>query len=346
MKVAILAATGSVGQRFVQLLEGHPWFEVSVLAASERSVGKKYSEACHWLLDTPMPDKVKDIVVVDCKPENMGGAGFVFSCLPGELAGPVEEEMAKAGYPVISKASGNRLKEDVPLIVSEVNSEHLGLIEVQRKKYGRKGFISTDPNCSTAPLVMCLKPLMKYGIKRVHVATMQALSGAGYLGVASMDAVGNVVPYIGGEEEKIETEALKMLGTLKGGKVENAPIVVSASCNRVPVIDGHTESVFVEFAQDVSVEQILKEWEAFEGEPQKLKLPSAHKAIVYRTEPNRPQPRLDVMEGKGMSTVVGRLRKDGPNRIKFTCLSHNTIRGAAGNGILHAELLKAKGVLG
>ncbi len=344
--VAILGATGYVGQRFVQLLENHSWFKVAAVAASERSVGKSYAEACHWLLDTPMPEPLKNLTVADCLPASVGDVDLVFSCLPGGLAADAEKAFAKAGKAVVSKASAHRMEQDVPLIIPEVNPEHLALIDVQRQKRGWDGFISTDPNCSTAPLAISLKPLLDLGIRRVHVATLQALSGAGYPGVASLDALANVVPFISGEEEKVETEGLKMLGKMENGTVTPACFSVSASCNRVPVMEGHMENVFVEFDSNVDLDDILSRWDRFEGEPQRQKLPSSQKAISYRTEANRPQHRLDVMAGNGMTTTVGRLRKDGKNSVKFTLLSHNTIRGAAGNGILHAELLKYKSLLG
>ncbi|MBI4361164.1 aspartate-semialdehyde dehydrogenase [Candidatus Micrarchaeota archaeon] len=344
IKTAVLGATGFVGQRFVQLLETHPWFEVTLLGASERSAGKPYAEACHWLLDSPMPDALKDLPVVECSPEKIRDVDLVFSALPGNLAGPLEAKLAQKGLKIVSKASAHRMEDDVPLIVPEVNPGHLALIGVQQERRGWAGFISTDPNCSTVPLAMALKPLMKYDVQRVHVATLQGLSGAGYPGVASLDALGNVVPFIAGEEEKVQTECVKLLGTLNGDSIQTAGIEVSASCNRVPVVEGHMENVFVEFQSEVSVNQIKKDWATFDH-MHHPKLPSAQKPIQYLEQENRPQHRLDVMAGNGMTTTIGRLREDGPRRVKFTLLSHNTIRGAAGNGILHAELLKHKGLV-
>lgn len=351
-KAAILGATGFVGQRFIQLLQGHPWFEVKVLAASERSVGKSYADAAHWLMETPRPQAIGDNTIVACTPDAIQKAGdvdVIFSCLPNELAGPTEEAFARAGYPVISKASAHRMDADVPLVIPEVNPDHDGLVQAQQKAHGwqKGGFISCDPNCSTTPLALTLKPLLPFGIKRVHVTTLQGLSGAGYPGVASLDAIGNVVPFIGGEEEKIERETGKILGRLSPDKdrIETARIEVSASCNRVPVLEGHLENVFVEFDADVTVNQIHEAWDQFHGAIHSMKLPSAQQPIVYRDEPNRPQHRLDVMTGKGMSTTIGRLRMDGPKRIKYACLSHNTIQGAAGGAILHAEVLKSNGLL-
>lgn len=349
LKAAILGATGAVGQRFVQLLDGHPWFEAAVLCASERSVGKHYGEACNWILrETPMPERAKGRNIFSCTPkdvEKAGGADLIFSCLPGELAGPAEEEFAKAGYPVFSKASAHRFDEDVPLLIPEVNPDHIRLVEMQRKKRGWKGFISTDPNCSTTHLVISLAPLLQFGLTDVIVTTLQALSGAGYPGVASLDIIDNVIPYISGEEKKIETETLKLLGRLEGGKVAPFPLRISASCNRVFVREGHMECVYARLQKRPSLDEIREAWDSFEGEPQKLKLPSACKPIIVREEPDRPQHRYDVNEGKGMTTVVGRLREDKVLGYKYVCLGHNTIRGAAGEAILQAEFFKAKGYL-
>ena len=353
MRTAVLGATGFVGQRFIQLLEKHPWFDVTVLAASERSVGKPYSSACHWIMETPLPKGFGEKTVVASTPDAVkkaGGADIVFSCLPNDLAGPTEEAFSQAGYSVISKASAHRMDADVPLVIPEVNPDHDGLIKAQQKARGWKGsgFISCDPNCSTTPLALTLKPLMPLGVKRVHVTTLQGLSGAGYPGVASLDALGNVIPFISGEEEKIERETTKILGQLSKAqdKIQPAKIEVSASCNRVPVLEGHLENVFVEFDSDVSVSQVRRAWDQFHGAVHSLKLPSAQAPLVYKDEPNRPQHKLDVWNGKGMSTTIGRLRQDGPRRIKYACLSHNTIQGAAGGAILHAEVLKTNGLLG
>jgi len=345
-KVAILGATGAVGQRFIELLQGHPWFDVEVLAASERSAGKTYRQACSWVLETPMPKDVFDMPVVNTTVEAVSKAGdvdLIFSALPGELAGPVEEKFAKE-YPVVSKAKAHRQDPDVPLLIPEVNPDHLGLLEVQRKNRGWSGFISTDPNCSTIQLVISLKPLETFGIKKVFVSTMQALSGAGYPGVPSLAIIDNVVPYIGGEEDKMEWEPLKIMGRFDGKTVRNADFIISSSCNRVNVKDGHLESVFVELEQKSSVEEVKEAFSNFVGEPQKLQLPSAPRnPIVVKTEVDRPQPRFDRDEGKGMSVVVGRIRPDPLLTMKYICLGHNTIRGAAGAGILSAELIVAKG---
>lgn len=346
-KVAILGATGAVGQRFIQLLQGHPWFQIGVLAASERSAGKRYGQACNWTMESDMPEEIAEMTVVDAKVEAVEKAGdfdFVFSSLPGDLAGPVESEFA-ALYPVFSKASAHRMSGDVPLLIPEVNPDHLALIPIQKRNRGWKGFISTDPNCSTIQLAMSLKPLMQFGLSQVMVSTMQALSGAGYPGVPSLDIIDNVVPYIGKEEEKMESEPLKILGTFDGNAIQNANFQMSASCNRVHVKDGHLESVFVKLDCDTSLEEVEEAFDQFQGEPQKLKLPSAPEhPIVVRKEPNRPQPRFDRNEGKGMSIVVGRIREDPIMSIKYMCLGHNTIRGAAGAGILSAELVVSKGL--
>jgi aspartate-semialdehyde dehydrogenase len=347
-EVAILGATGAVGQRFIQLLENHPWFEVSALAASERSAGKRYQVACSWRLETEMPKEIGEMTVAntDLKSiKDVGDVDFVFSALPGGLAGPIEEEFA-AEYPVISKAGAHRLDEDVPLLVPEVNPEQLDLIPIQKNRRGWKGFISTDPNCSTIQLAMSLKPLMAFGLKTVIVTTMQALSGAGYLGVASLDIIDNVVPYISQEEEKLESETKKILGSFDGGQVKPAEILLSASCNRVNVKDGHLESVLVELGSNPSIEDVKEAFRNFVGEPQRLKLPTApEKPIVVREEIDRPQPRYDRDTGNGMSVVVGRIREDPTMTFKYLCLGHNTIRGAAGAGVLSAELMTAKKIL-
>ena len=346
-KVAILGATGAVGQRFIQLLQGHPWFQIEVLAASERSAGKRYGQACNWVMESDLPKEIAEMTVADATVdavEKAGNVDLVFSSLPGDLAGPIESEFA-ALYPVFSKASAHRMEKDVPLMIPEVNPEHVALIPIQKRLRGWKGFISTDPNCSTIQLALSLKPLMNFGLKQVIVTTMQALSGAGYPGVPSLDIIDNVVPYIAKEEEKMEVEALKILGTFNGEIVRNADFQLSASCNRVHVKDGHLESVFVKLDSEPSVEEVEEAFASFKGEPQKLKLPSAPEhPIVVRKEQNRPQPRFDRDEGKGMSVVVGRVRKDPIMSVKYMCLGHNTIRGGAGAGILSAELAVAKGL--
>ena len=347
-EVAILGATGVVGQNFVQLLEGHPWFKISLLAASERSAGKSYREASGWRSNVELSDEIAETTVVKTDLDSIvkaGGVDFIFSALPGNLAGPVEEEFA-AEYPVISKASAHRLESDIPLLIPEVNPEHLSLIPIQRERRRWKGFISTDPNCSTIQLALTLKPLMSFGLRKVLVTTMQALSGAGYPGVASLDIADNVIPFISGEEEKMENESKKILGVFNGSSIDPAAITLSASCSRVDVRDGHLESVFVELESDPGIEDVKTAFKEFAGEPQRLKLPSAPKRpIIVREEVDRPQPLYDRMAGKGMSVVVGRLRRDPILTLKYLCLGHNTIRGAAGAGILSAELMAAKGIL-
>ncbi len=346
-RVAILGATGAVGQRFIQLLQGHPWFQIEVLAASERSAGKKYGEACNWVMESNLPKEIAEMPVANVDVESVEKAGdvdLVFSSLPGDLAGPVETQFA-ALYPVFSKASAHRMEKDVPLIIPEINPDHIDLVKIQQKARGWQGFLSTDPNCSTIQLAVTLKPLMQFGLKQIVVSTMQALSGAGYPGVPSLDILDNVVPFISGEEEKMEAESLKILGTFNGKAVQNADFKISASCNRVNVKDGHLESVFAKLEQDPSMEEIEAAFANFRGEPQKLKLPSAPKhPIIVRHEKNRPQPRFDRDAGCGMSIVVGRIRKDPIMTFKYMCLGHNTIRGAAGAGILSAELYVAKGL--
>jgi aspartate-semialdehyde dehydrogenase len=346
-KAAILGATGAVGQRFIQLLQRHPWFKIEVLAASERSAGKKYKDACTWIMESNLPREIAEMPVVHTDVESVEKAGNIdlaFSALPGDVAGPVEAEFA-AMYPVFSKASAHRMDNDVPLIIPEVNPDHVALIPIQKKARGWKGFISTDPNCSTIQLAMTLKPLMKFGLRQVVVSTMQAVSGAGYPGVASLDIIDNVVPFISKEEKKLECEPLKILGAFDGNRVCNADFVLSASCNRVSVRDGHMESVFVKLDENPTLDEVEETFKRFKGEPQKLKLPSApENPIVVRKEQNRPQPRLDRNEGKGMSIVVGRIRKDPIMTLKYMCLGHNTIRGAAGGGTLSAELMVSKGI--
>jgi aspartate-semialdehyde dehydrogenase len=346
-KVAILGATGAVGQRYIQLLQRHPWFKVEVLAASERSAGKKYKDACNWTMESELPKEIAEMPVADTTVDSVEKAGdvdLIFASLPGDLAGKVEEEFA-AVYPVFSKAAAHRMEKDVPLIIPEVNPDHVALIPIQQKNRGWKGFISTDPNCSTIQMAITLKPLMQFGLSQVMVTTMQALSGAGYPGVPSLDIIDNVVPYIGKEEEKMEYESNKILGSFDGKTVQNAKFTVSASCNRVHVKDGHLESIFVKLDKTPSLVEVEEAFGKFTGEPQKLKLPSAPaNPIIVRKEVNRPQPRFDRDAGNGMSVVVGRIRGDPILTMKYMCLGHNTIRGAAGGGILSAELLVAKGL--
>lgn len=342
IKVGILGATGSVGQKFIELLTDHPWFEISELAASDRSAGKKYRDAVNWVMQTPLQNEVAEKIVLNCKPTL--NSKIVFSALDASVAGTIEEDFAKAGYVVISNARNHRFDDDVPLIVPEINSDHLELVKIQ--KFG-KGAIVTNPNCSTIGLAMALKPLAdNFGIDSLNVVTMQAISGGGYPGVPSMDILDNVIPFIGGEEDKMEAEPKKILGTITGKKIEYAKFVVSAQCNRVSVIDGHTECVQVKLKKKTSKDEIINVWNNFSGEPQKLNLPSAPiKPIIYLDGEKYPQPRMHRNLGNGMSVAIGRLREDPLFDYKFVILSHNTIRGAAGGTILIAELMKAKGYL-
>ena len=347
VKVGVLGATGMVGQRFVELLQGHPWFEVTALAASGRSVGKTYRDACNWNISHDIPSATAGMVVQDCKPGL--DCELVFSALPAEIAGPIEEDFARAGYNVSSNSRNHRMDPDVPLLIPEVNPGHIEIIPHQRRNRGWKtGFIVTNPNCSTIHMVMALKPLDdEFGLAKVMVTTMQALSGAGYPGVASLDSLDNVVPYIGGEEEKMESEPLKLLGRIENDGFVFADMVVSAQCNRVAVRDGHTECVSVELKRKAGLDEVIAALRDFKGRPQELQLPSAPaRPIVVRPESDRPQPKFDRDDEKGMASVVGRVRKCPILDYKFVVLGHNTIRGAAGAAILNAELLKACGYIG
>jgi aspartate-semialdehyde dehydrogenase len=324
-----------VGQKFIQLLDGHPWFKLTSLAASERRIGKKYGEEVDWVVSRDIPEIARDVEMVPMDPKYVD-ADIVFSALPSGIAREVEPKFAEAGFVVASNASAYRMAEDVPLVIPEVNPDHLGLIEVQKRKRGWDGFIVTNPNCTAIVLVLSLKPLMDLGLQNVRVASMQALSGAGYPGVPSLAITDNVIPFIKGEEEKVEEEPLKLLGRFDGERVKFANIKVSASCHRVPVIDGHTEAVWVEFNRSVDIDEVKRAFESFEP----LDLPtSPEKVIIVREEPDRPQPRLDRDAGGGMSITVGRIRKDGDNSVKYIVMGHNTVRGAAGASILNAELM-------
>lgn len=349
IKVGVLGATGAVGQRFVQMLQGHPWFELTALCASERSAGKRYADACNWNLRGDMPAHLRDVILQECEPGI--DAQLVFSALPATTAGEIEAAFAAAGYGVCSNARNHRYDDDVPLLIPEVNPEHLGLLDIQRRGRGWAGFIATNPNCSTTHLVSALHPLhTRFGVKKLFVVTMQAISGAGYPGVSSMDILDNVLPHIGGEEEKMEQkEPQKLLGVFDGQQVRYADFVVSAHCNRVPVRNGHLEAVSVEFEERPSEEAILAAWQEYRPLAQQLNLPSAPQpAILYNAAQDRPQPRLDRLAGSvpGMATVVGRLRPDPLFHYKFIVLGHNTIRGAAGGSLLNAELIVAQGYLG
>lgn len=346
IKVAVLGATGAVGQRFVQLLEDHPWFEVTALTGSDRTIGQTYGEGCRWILPEPMPRYARDMRVVPTAPGFE--AAIAFSALPTDTAKEAEPALAAAGYGVCSNASSHRMWPDVPLLIPEVNPDHTALIEVQRKQRGWKGFIATNPNCTSTGLTIALKALQEsFGLRRAFVVSLQALSGAGYPGVASLDALDNVIPYIAGtEEEKVETEPRKMLGRLNGGQVEDAPVRLSAHTNRVPVTDGHLVCASIEFEREASPEAAAQCLADFQAPALVQTLPSApHCVIEVRPEADRPQPRKDRYAGKGMTTVVGRVRPDPLLHVKFVCLSHNTIRGAAGGSLLNAELLVAQGLM-
>jgi aspartate-semialdehyde dehydrogenase len=336
-RVGILGATGMVGQRFIQLLEDHPQFEVTAVAASDRSQGKSFSEACTWRLSGEMPSSVRSMSVQPPAPPL--DCDLVFSSLPGDIARESEGSFAEAGYPVISNSSAFRMDEDVPLLIPEVNHEHLRLLERQRRRYSSGGFVVTNPNCSTIMIALALAPLhAAFGVESCVATTLQALSGAGYPGVASLDILDNVLPYIGGEEEKIETETKKIL---------DAPsMAVSAQCHRVNVNDGHMAAVRIKLARKPNVQELSEALSSFSSLPQELRLHSAPaNPIVIRDEENRPQPKLDRDAGNGMTITVGRIRPDSVLDYRFVVLSHNTIRGAAGAAILNAELLVAQGHL-
>ena len=344
--VGVLGATGAVGQKFVSLLENHPWFELTEVAASDRSAGKPYNEATLWRQYKPIPHAIKDRTVKPC--EATLDCKLVFSGLDSSIAGEVEENFAKAGYTVVSNSRNHRMDDDVPLLVPEVNPEHLGLIKTQRARRGWSGAIVTNPNCSTAGLVMPLAPLHQaFGVKRVVVVTMQALSGAGYPGHAAIDMVGNILPFIGGgEEEKLETEPCKIMGRLAGDHIQFADCKISAHTNRVFVEDGHQECVSVELEKKPALEDVAAVLRGFTSLAQELKLPFAPEyPVILTDERDRPQPRFDRDAGNGMSAVVGRLRKCPVFDFRFVVLSHNTIRGAAGAAILNAELMKVQGYL-
>jgi aspartate-semialdehyde dehydrogenase len=335
--VAILGATGSVGQKFIELLSNHPWFEIVELAASERSAGKKYKNAAAWVMASRLKDEIGNIAVKSCKP-NLD-AKLVFSALDSSVAGEIETEFAESGYFVISNSKNHRFDNDVPLIIPEVNHDHLRLIE------NKKGAIITNPNCSTIGLTLAIKPLHDaFGIELLNVVTMQAISGGGYPGVPSMDILGNVVPFIDGEEEKMISEPLKILGNLNNNEIEPVNIKISAQCNRIPVIDGHLETVQIKFKNKPQKDEIINVWKKFKSLPQELNLPSAPiQPIYYFREDHLPQPRLNSNLENGMAVSVGRLRECEIFDYKFVVLSHNTIRGAAGGTLLTAELMKTNG---
>lgn len=344
VKVAVLGATGAVGQRFIQLLQDHPWFEVHELVGSDRSAGKRYGDVARWVLDGEPPKHVQNMMVKAL--DDRLDSELVFSALPKEAAETREMELASLGHIVCTNASTNRMVEDVPLLLPEANADHVRLIDVQRNLRGWSGALVANSNCTAMPIVMSLAPLRQFGIARIHVVSMQAVSGAGYPGVASLDILDNVVPYISGEEDKVETEPLRMLGQLTDGKIEWLTSTMSASCNRVPVVDAHVVSVSVDLTDRPSHSDILQAWQDFRGPDPVPSLPSAPESpVVYLSQPDRPQPRRDRNTGNGMTTTIGHLRPCATLGYKFTALSHNTIRGAAGCSILNAELLAVEGYL-
>ena len=345
-RAGVLGATGIVGQRLVHLLAQHPWFELAEVAASERSSGKRYADAVRWHLTEAIPEAARNLIVKDAAPPL--ACDFVFSGLDSSVAGPIEAAFARAGYPVVSNSKNYRMEPDVPLLIPEVNAEHLACIPAQKKNRGfDSGFLVTNPNCSTAGLVLALKPLADaFGLEEVFVVTMQAISGAGYPGVSSMDILGNVVPFIGGEEEKMETEPQKLLGVWDGARFVDSAMRLSAHCNRVPVLDGHMESVSVKLKKKASMEEVREVLRSFEVDAGLASLPTAvRRPITVLDEPDRPQPRRDSGAGNGMAAVVGRVRACPLLDVKFTVLSHNLVRGAAGAALLNAELLAARGLL-
>ncbi|MDI3340006.1 MAG: aspartate-semialdehyde dehydrogenase [Sphaerobacter sp.] len=346
IEVAVLGATGSVGQRFVQLLDGHPWFRVAELVGSERSAGQRYGDVCDWRISAAPPAEVADIRVQHY--EEPVRSSVVFSALPGGIAGQVEASLAAQGKRVFTNARDTRMQPDVPLMIPEVNPDHAAAIRAQRERRGWKdGFIVANPNCSTIHLVLALKPIWDaFGIEQAIVTTLQAASGAGYPGVPSMDLIDNVVPFIGGEEEKIETETRKLLGDYGPDGFRYADITLSATCTRVPVRDGHTEAVSLKLRRAASVDDVVEVLANFRGRPQELSLPSAPtRPVVVRTEADRPQPVLDRNVERGMASIVGRVRACNVFDVRFVVLGHNTIRGAAGASILNAELLRVEGYL-
>ncbi len=342
-RVGILGATGAVGQKFIEVLEGHPWFDITALAASSRSAGKPYREAANWIGSSPIPEEIADKVVVEANPDL--DCDFVFSGLTASVAGDIERAFAEAGYPVISNARNYRMHDDVPLLIPEVNPDHTALIE--RQQWGRGGFIVTNPNCSTVGLVCALRPLADaFGLEAVQVTTMQALSGAGYPGVSSLDALGNVVPYIGGEEDKMATEPLKLLGTLAEGRVEPAQFAISAQCNRVPVLEGHLECISVKLQREADAEAVRAAFLSFQNPIAGLGLPSEPDHMLHVFDDARfPHPRRHADLGGGMTVSIGRIRPCPVLDFKFVALVHNTVRGAAGGAVLNAELLIHQGYL-
>ncbi|MBM3735749.1 MAG: aspartate-semialdehyde dehydrogenase [Acidobacteria bacterium] len=345
IEAGVLGATGMVGQHFIRFLANHPWFQVTWVGASDRSAGKKYSEATAWRLGGTMPAAVADLTVEECKP-GKGAPKLVFSATDASVATEIEQSFAKAGHTVVSNSRNHRMEADVPLLVPEVNPEHLGVLPLQKQNRGWSGQIVTNPNCSTIVLAMALAPLKPFGIERTLVTTMQAISGAGYPGVASMDINANVIPFIGSEEEKMESETQKILGAFDGAAFNAHPMAVSAQCNRVPVVDGHLVAVSVQLAAKAGEAELIGAMNAFRGAPQERGLPSAPaQPVIYMSDRDRPQPRRDVERENGMVVFTGRMRKCPVFDFKFLALGHNTVRGAAGAAVLNAELMHSEGIL-
>ena len=344
IEVGVLGATGMVGQHFVRFLANHPWFEIKWVGASDRSAGKKYREATAWRLEGAMPESVADLTVTECKPGN--APKLMFSATDSSVATEIEQAFANAGHVVVSNSRNHRMEADVPLLVPEINPGHLGVIPRQRQLRGWRGQIATNPNCSTIVLTLGLAPLTQFGLVRTVVTTMQAISGAGYPGVPSMDITANVVPFIGSEEEKMESETQKILGGFASGVFTPHPVKVSAHCNRVPVVDGHTVTISAEFSSKPTEKDILAAFAAYRGVPQERNLPSAPaRPVIYMPEKDRPQPRRDAERERGMAVFIGRLRPCPVFDYKFIALGHNTIRGAAGAAVLNAELMRTEGML-
>jgi aspartate-semialdehyde dehydrogenase len=344
IEVGVLGATGMVGQHFIKFLQGHPWFDLKWLGASDRSAGKKYRDAMTWHLMGGTPDTVAGLTVEECKPGN--APKLLFSAMDAGVATDIERAFAQAGHVVVSNSRNHRMEPDVPLLVPEINPDHLKLVAGQQKARGWQGQIVTNPNCSTIVLTMGLAALKPFGIARIVATTLQAISGAGYPGVASMDIVGNVVPFIGGEEEKMEQETQKIMGEFRGDHIEPLPARMSAHCNRVPVVDGHTVCVSVEFSAKPSLAELRHAIDTFTAVPQQRQLPSAPpRPVIYMEEANRPQPRKDAERERGMAAFVGRLRPCPVLDYKFVALGHNTVRGAAGAAVLNAELMQSEGML-
>jgi aspartate-semialdehyde dehydrogenase len=344
IEVGILGATGMVGQQFVKFLQNHPWFEITWMGASDRSAGKTYREATSWRLDGTMPANVRNIKVEDCKPGN--APRLVFSSMDASVATEIEQAFAQAGHVIVSNSRNHRMEPDVPLLIPEINSDHLKIIPLQQRRRDWKGQIATNPNCSTVTLAMALAPLKQFGITKILATTMQAISGAGYPGVASMDINANVIPFIGSEEEKMQQETQKILGEFTGDAIRPLAAKVSAHCNRVPVVDGHMVATSVELERKVGVAELIEAIGEYRSVPQERKLPSAPpRPVIYMEEKDRPQPRRDAERERGMAVFVGRLRECPVLDYKFMALGHNTIRGAAGAAVLNAELMYSEGLL-